>query len=205
VGAPKWIDSERFDIVARVAPPDGPSGILKDDDTFKLMLRQLLVDRFKVVVRKEEQPITVYALVAANPKLKKADPSNRTGCRYTGAATGGPVSARLSTYNCQNMSTSQLADWLPQVGQAQAWLNHPVIDATGIEGSWDFSLSFSAPQALQADGRGDGQQGGAAPDPSGAISLFEAMEKQLGLKLETRKHPMPVFVIDHVEQKPTDN
>jgi uncharacterized protein (TIGR03435 family) len=45
----------------------------------------------------------------------------------------------------------------------------------------------------------------AAPDPNGAISLCEALEKQLGLKLETQKSPMPVLVVDHVEQKPTDN
>jgi uncharacterized protein (TIGR03435 family) len=108
VGAPKWMDSERFDIVAKVAMPDGVSGVLKDDDTFKAMLRQLLRDRFRMAIRTEEQPVTVYALVAASPKLKKADPSNRTGCKYTGAAGSGQVSAMLSTYNCQNMSTLQL-------------------------------------------------------------------------------------------------
>ncbi len=90
------------------------------------------------------------------------------------------------------MSTAQIADWLPQVVQAQAWLDHPVVDESGIDGSWDFSLSFSAPQAFQAN----------ALDPNGAISMFEAIEKQLGLKLETRKHPMSVLVIDHVDERP---
>jgi len=44
-----------------------------------------------------------------------------------------------------------------------------------------------------------------ASDPNGAITLFEAIEKQLGLKLATQKRPAPVLVIDHAEQKPTDN
>jgi uncharacterized protein (TIGR03435 family) len=45
----------------------------------------------------------------------------------------------------------------------------------------------------------------AAPDPSGALSLFDAVYKQLGLKLEKQKRPVPVLVIDHIEEKPTDN
>ncbi|HXE63644.1 MAG TPA: TIGR03435 family protein [Bryobacteraceae bacterium] len=196
VNAPKWMESDRVDVIAKAAGPEGPSGVLKDDDTLKLMLRQLIEDSFKMVVHTEEQPVTVYALVPANPKLKKADPANRTGCRYTGAKGAGQVASQLSAWNCQNMSTAQLADWLPQVVQAQAWLDHPVVDETGMEGSWDFSLTFSTPSAFQAH---------TALDPNGALSLFEAMEKQLGLRLQTRKHPMPVLVIDHIEQTPTGN
>jgi uncharacterized protein (TIGR03435 family) len=112
--------------------------------------------------------------------LKKADPANRTGCKYTGAKGVGQVASQLSAWNCQNMSAAQLADWLPQVLQAQAWLDHPVIDESGIGGSWDFTLSFSAPQAFQAN---------TALEPNGAISLFEAMENQLGPKLQTQQTP----------------
>jgi uncharacterized protein (TIGR03435 family) len=85
-----------------------------------------------------------------------------------------------------------------------------VVDATGLEGGWDFTLSFSGAGQLQGGGKGgDGPPGAAsdpgASDPSGGLSLMDAVQKQLGLKLETQKRPTPVVVIDHVEQKPTDN
>jgi uncharacterized protein (TIGR03435 family) len=59
---------------------------------------------------------------------------------------------------------------------------------------------------MNGPGRG-GEAGAVAPasDPSGSYTIFEAMERQLGLKLEKQKRPIQVFVIDHLEQKPTDN
>jgi uncharacterized protein (TIGR03435 family) len=88
-------------------------------------------------------------------------------------------------------------------------LTSAVLDATGIEGGWDFTLSFNQlPQALNGPGRGgDSATPGAIPqasDPSGGYTVFEALEKQLGLKLEKRQRTMPVIVIDHMERKPTD-
>jgi len=82
-----------------------------------------------------------------------------------------------------------------------------------IEGGWDFSLTFSTiPVAVRAamarGGETAGQPPGNVPlaaDPVGGITLFEALEKQLGLKLEVQKRSMPVIVIDHIEQKPTEN
>ena len=87
----------------------------------------------------------------------------------------------------------------------------PIVDATGIEGGWDLTLTYSQLpfQMASAPGRG-GDNGPLAPvpeaaDPSGGYTIFEAMEKQLGLKLETQKRSMPVVVIDHLEQRPVDN
>jgi uncharacterized protein (TIGR03435 family) len=82
---------------------------------------------------------------------------------------------------------------------AGGYIRNAVVDATGIEGSYDFTLNFA--------GAGVFQNGGQANDgdPNGAISLFDAVNKQLGLKLEMQKRPVPVLVIDHVEEKPTDN
>jgi uncharacterized protein (TIGR03435 family) len=82
---------------------------------------------------------------------------------------------------------------------APGYIDHPVVDLTGLTGAYDFAFSFSGVAAFQAKGSGGSN------DPNGAISLFEALDKQLGLKLEVQKHPMPVLVIDHMEQKPTDN
>ena len=74
--------------------------------------------------------------------------------------------------------------------------NRTVLDRTGIEGAYDFTISFSALSAVQ-------NSGGA--DPNGALSIFDAIGKQLGLKLELAKRPAPVLVMDHIEQKPVDN
>jgi uncharacterized protein (TIGR03435 family) len=70
--------------------------------------------------------------------------------------------------------------------------------------AYDFTLSFSAIGILQNSLQGPGQTGGAA-DPNGSLSLPDAVSKQLGLKLDLEKRPAPVLVIDHVEQKPTEN
>jgi uncharacterized protein (TIGR03435 family) len=97
-------------------------------------------------------------------------------------------------------------------GLAPGYIHAPVLDATGLEGSWDFTLSFSTAGQLQGGGGGGGRPAeagsgpvGAAPDPTGALSLPDAVAKQLGLKLEQTKRPVQVLVIDHVEAKPIDN
>jgi uncharacterized protein (TIGR03435 family) len=222
-GGPKWLDSDKFDIIAKAsaatlisaqgnAPP-------VDIDALRLMLQALLVDRFKLTVHTEDRPVSAYTLLALKPKLTKADPSNRTKFKE-GPAPGSkdprdknPALARL--VSCQNMTMAQFAEQLPNM--AAGYLRTPVQDATGLEGSWDFTLSFSPVGMVQGGaGRGAGrgpEGGGGAPaaaaaegaEPPVTISLFEAVEKQLGLKLEMKKRPMPVLVIDHVEQKPTDN
>jgi uncharacterized protein (TIGR03435 family) len=90
-------------------------------------------------------------------------------------------------------------------------LTLPILDATEIAGGWDFALSFDPNAAVRAmvagRGGGDPNQTGAvaASDPSGGLTIFEAIEKQLGLKLEKQKRQAQVIVIDHIEQKPTEN
>jgi uncharacterized protein (TIGR03435 family) len=86
-----------------------------------------------------------------------------------------------------------------------------VIDATGIEGGYDFTLTFSlippAQLAKMLASRPPDAAGAAngAADPIGGVSIFEAVEKQLGLKLVEQKRPVSVLVIDHIEQQPTEN
>ena len=191
LSGPKWMADERFDIVAKATYGDQT-----DDDTLELMLRALLVDRFKLKTHFEDQPVTIYALLAPKPKMKTADPANRSSCKNAGAA-GGANSALFRNFACQNATMTLLTDRLNVI--APGYIDHPVIDLTGLTGAYDFSFSFSGVAAFQARGAGDNN------DPNGAVSLFEALDRQLGLKLETQKHPMPVLVIDHMEQKPTDN
>jgi uncharacterized protein (TIGR03435 family) len=216
VGAPKWLDSAKFDITAKTSTTGGPGAAQLDIDDFRSMLRALLIERFKMVVHNEERPVNAYTLTAGNPKMKKADPSNRTGCKEGPGPDGkdpriaNPILSRLVT--CLNMTMPQFAEQLQTM--AGGYIFSPVKDATGLEGAFDFTLSFStAAQVNGSGGRGAGLGGDGAPpagadtasDPSGALSIFDAISKQLGLKLELKKRPVSVLVIDHVEEKPTDN
>jgi uncharacterized protein (TIGR03435 family) len=111
------------------------------------------------------------------------------------------------------MTMTQFAAQLQTL--AGGYIYSPVKDATELEGGWDFTLSFSG-AGLVNGGGGGGRgadappppSGGATPtasDPNGALSLFDAISKQLGLKLVKEKRPAPVLVIDHIDEKPTDN
>jgi uncharacterized protein (TIGR03435 family) len=207
-GAPKFLDTAKFDVIAKASTiSNGPEGNQQIDiDAVRLMFRALLVDRFKMKVHYEDRPVAGYVLTAVKPKLQKADPSNRTGCHEGPGADGkdpriaNPILSRLLT--CQNMTMAQFAEQLPNL--AGGYAHTTVLDSSGLTDAYDFTLSFSAIGILQ-NGL-PGQQGAPnASDPSGGISLPDAVSKQLGLKLDLQKRPMQVLVIDHVEEKPTDN
>jgi uncharacterized protein (TIGR03435 family) len=205
VDAPKFTDSDRWDIVAKapnVLAADGDADI----DSLLTMLKTLLTERFGLTAHYEDRPMPAYVMTAPKPKLKPADPASRSGC-HEGLPTlvkvdprgANPVLGRLLT--CTNISMGYLAENLRFL--ASGYVHSDVLDSTGLEGGWDFTLSFSK----LAQFRGPVPVPGAesAPDPNGAIPLPTAMEKQLGLKLELKKRPVPVLVIDHIRQKPTDN
>jgi len=158
----------------------------------------------------EDRPMPAYTLTAPKPKLKKADPASRT--KWNDANSNGPIflngsSAPSRTTKFQNMSMAQLAERLPAF--AGTYIHSPVIDATGLDGGYDFTLTFSpiAPAMLANLRRPPDAAGGAgaAADPIGGVAVFEAVDKQLGLKLVEQKRPVTVLVIDHIEQNPTDN
>jgi len=204
-GLPDWTNTQRFDIMAQ-APSEGSPTAGIDNEWLAPMLRSLLVNRFKITYHTEERPVTGYALMAVKPKLKKADPASRTFCKDGNAPVGAAPGTRL--LRCQNMSMEQFAERLRGMSTELAW---PVLDATEMAGGWDFTLSYSmfasigisAPVAAAGRGGDAGQPGlMAASDPGGAPSVFEAIEKQLGLKLEKQKRAAQVIVIDHIEQKP---
>jgi uncharacterized protein (TIGR03435 family) len=212
-GAPKWVDSKRFDITANAsAAPDVPQGRGFIDEDFQLKLRALLIDRFKISTHFEDRPVPTYTLTAVKPKLRKADPSNRSNCREARLVAHDPrdMNPRLSRLiQCQNITMGQFAQQLQSLDRVEAAFNE-VVDETRLKGSWDFTISFSPRSLLQSGGEGDAARqatGGmpAASEPNGAISFFDAIRRQLGLKLELRKRPMPVLVIDHIEEQPADN
>jgi uncharacterized protein (TIGR03435 family) len=212
VNAPKWMDTDRYNIVAKI-PGDGAlpaPNTPVDIDSVYMMLRALLADRFKLAAHFEDRPMTAYTLTASKPKLKKADPATRTKWSDSSSPISFNGSAAPSrTIKFQNMSMAQLAEKLQFL--AGAYIHAPVVDATGIDGSYDFTLTFSPTALAQlatllaarpADAAG-GTNG--AADPIGGVSIFEAVDKQLGLKLVEQKRPVSVLVIDHIEEKPADN
>ena len=213
---PKWFDSTKYSIIARtsaVAAGATTTGPQLDIDDVRLMLRALLVERFKLATHLEDRPVNAYVLLADKPKLTKADPTNRTGWKEGPGNDGrdprntNSVLSRLVT--AKNMTMAQFAEDL--IRMASGYVRTPVEDATGIEGAFDFTINFT-PAGLLTGGPGAGQNGGQAPgtapaasDPTGGLSLPDAINKQMGLKLDQRKRQMPVLVIDHVEEKPIDN
>ncbi len=199
VGAPKSAESVHYDVTAKVATTGSVNPQDVDIDTLRLMLRALLVERFELKAHMEDRPVSAYTMTATKQvKLQKADPENRTNCK-SGAGTN-PMLNRLIT--CQNMNMVQFATTLQNM--AGGYVRAPVKDATGLDGYWDFSVSFSGINLLPGrifDPNGRSEQ----PDPNGSLTLPEALQKQLGLKLELEKRPLPVLVIDHVQDKPSEN
>jgi uncharacterized protein (TIGR03435 family) len=205
-GAPKFVDEDRWDITAKMISTDPGQPPQADPETRTKLMIKLLEDRFQLKMHFEERVVPAYTLFSVKPKMTKADPATRTGC-YEGPGPDGkdprvtnPLLSRL--LYCRNMSMGMFAELLPQ--QVNGYVHSAVLDKTGLTGAWDFTLSFSGLGVLQDSLKGPGQPG-AAVDPNGALSLSEAISRQLGLKLELEKRPASVLVIDHVEQKPTEN
>jgi uncharacterized protein (TIGR03435 family) len=209
-GVPSWADTLRFDVIAK-APADGTPQTFIDPETLAPMMLALLKDRFKLSYHTEERELPAYTLVAAKPKMKKADPSARAWCKSASQVPGAPPPPPgTQALICQNITMSQFADMLR--GRSPD-LQSPILDSTGIEGGWDFTLTFNpvlglnlpvgivrAPEAGPA-----GNPAPAASEPGAGYSIYEALEKQLGLKLEKQKRPAQVIVVDHIEQTPTEN
>jgi uncharacterized protein (TIGR03435 family) len=210
--APKFMNGDRWDITGKMVSMDPGQPAQADPETRNKMIGKLLEDRFKLKTHFEDRVVPAYTLSSVKPKMAKADPTTRTGCNEGPGPDGkdpraaNPVLSRL--LYCRNMTMAQFADRLPQL--ANGYVHAAVLDKTGLTDAYDFTLSFSAIGVLQnglpAPGQVPGQPGaGGALDPNGALSLPDAVSRQLGLKLELEKRPAPVLVIDHVEQKPTEN
>jgi uncharacterized protein (TIGR03435 family) len=187
IGGPAWIESDHFDIVART-PADTPR------DQIRLMMQPLLAERFKLAIHREEKQKPVYVLVVAKdgPRLAKSS-GGPAQCQWN------PLGKGMIQRECHNMSMRDLADSMPRWGMAR--IDLPVVDMTGLEGAFDFKLEWAVPGGGGDDAKADGAN--TTPDPIGA-TVFDAMA-QIGLRLEPRKRPVSVVVIDHIERLPTAN
>jgi uncharacterized protein (TIGR03435 family) len=179
--APGWLDSERFDIVAKAI--SGKTNSLEDE---KSLLRELLTDRFQLSTHREAKRMPVYLLVVAKGGPKLA-PHNDGGAKTRGGC-GRLVGRRVTTDAIATMLSRQLA--------------REVINRTGLSGEYDVQLDFtpdSGPCRVS-----DSQGGLVVTDPSSRPSVSTAVQEQLGLKLESAKGPVEFLVIDRVE-RPSDN
>jgi uncharacterized protein (TIGR03435 family) len=143
------------------------------------MMQALLFDRFKLSVHRETKSVQGYALVAAKngPKITPVENA------------GGHISdARNGNFKLQRTTMDQFAENLSYQ------LKQPVVDQTGLAGVFTFNLTFTPDREVNAKSV---QNGGA--------SIFTALQEQLGLKLEARKVPVEILVVDHCEKSPTEN
>ncbi len=199
IGLPKDIDSVNVSIDARTTKEANASGMdeaAEVDDDLRAMTRSLLTERFRMKWHYEDRLMDGYSLVAARPKLKRADPANRAGCHEAPTMTDDPRDANpwiTTVISCRNVNMTQFASLLQPFDDRR--FAYPVEDATGIEGAWDFDLSFTSANLLR---RSDAEL-------NGAVSLADAINRQLGLRLEKRKRMLPVIVIDHMELTPAEN
>jgi uncharacterized protein (TIGR03435 family) len=174
-GGPAWgsDSSTVFDIEARAE--SAPTM-----DQVHAMLQTLLADRFHVKLHRETKDLPVYDLVVgkSGPKLKES------------AADATSMLSRQRTQTGSQKLTFGKATIATLANGLTTDAGRPVIDKTGLTGSYSFSLEWTV----------DGTPADVATGPS----IFTAVEEQLGLKLESSKAPTEILVIDHAE-KPTQN
>ena len=209
VVAPKWIETFRIDVTARAFADTNPANLAQADEDFaRLMLRSLLIEKFQIKWHMEDRPLPGFTIVADSPKMAKGDPAKRTRC-FEGLPPGSPAAAKPPQFprlvTCENVSMQQFGQLLPQI--AGGYTRVTALDKTGLSGGFDFTLNFSPIEQVigSRPDAGAANAGGAALDPTGALSLQEAVRRQLGLKLEDARLPAPVLVIDSIRETPLDN
>lgn len=210
VVGPKFIDTARYDITGKAF--SGADAQIVDDNFLRMAVQKMLADRFGMKFHWEERTINAYALVAGPAiKMTKADPNTRTRC-YNGVPPGAkdPRQANPSRggiLTCENATMEMLGDWLRRA--AGGYVQTPVTDLTGLKDGYTFTLNWSAigmfPGGVNGVGARAGGAGAAPAIPTGAITLPEAVESQLGVKLEMGKRPVRVMVIDSINEKPSEN
>jgi uncharacterized protein (TIGR03435 family) len=241
---PGWMDSERFDIVAKV-----PAGATPEQ--VNLMLQKLLVDRFQMTVHRETKELPIYALVVGKNghKLKEPAPGGKESpIEAALAGRGAPpppppggggelgmIMMRSGGPNTKSGLMTMIRNGLTEIvgtkatvsilaGALSSQVNRPVVDETGLKGEYDFTLDFARDETVPFGGASGGMTiavpgpggTGAAPaapaapgsetrDPAPAASLFTAIQSQLGLKLEPKKGPVEMVVVDKAEKVPSAN
>jgi uncharacterized protein (TIGR03435 family) len=210
IGGPDWMASATYDVEAKTAE-SRPIPV----DQASLMIQSLLEERFQLKVHIQTRELPVFHLVVAKSgaKLKMSQdqtplsvegttqlsspdssgklPRGRYEVTRSPSSSGGTLTAQGTA-----LSASALANLI------ERYTDRPVRDKTGLTGLFDVELHFVR-QTFTATRLPDGRPDAASPDTS-ALSIFTAIEEQLGLKLESSRGPVEVLVIDSV-QKPSEN
>jgi uncharacterized protein (TIGR03435 family) len=225
VTGPEWMDSERFEIIAKV-----PAGATKEQ--VEVMWQNLLADRFGVTLHHSSKVMQAYEMeaVKGGVKLKPTtlDPK-ATASQAQGLPPGPPqfdkngVPQFTSPGIFMTMTMGPNGPTARLIGKAQTieqlteslsnQLNHPIVDKTSLTGQYDFVLEFTpdsrggilpgmGPMPLPVPA--DPTQSQNAADPAGT-TLIAALQQQLGLKLTSTKAPVDMIVIDKAEKTPTEN
>ena len=171
-GGPGWINSTRFDIIGK--PPAAAGG----NPETHLRLQRLLADRFQLEMRKESKPMPIFALVTAKggPKMKQ---------------DSSPGDAELKTGNGRGVLTATRVGMPTLAGfLSEGQTGRPVTDMTGLKGRFDFRLEWTPDSSLGAP---------AAPVDPGGISIFTALQQQLGLRLDARTGASDYFIVTRAE------
>jgi uncharacterized protein (TIGR03435 family) len=216
ISGPDWLESARFDITAAL-PPGGGAGQLPE------LFQALLADRFQVKVHKEKKEFPVYVLtVGKGPlKIKEAtpdsdvdqdDPKGVVNAAGTGSAAGVGVNlGHGSSYSLANnrfearkLTMAQLAESL------EPYASRPVVDMTGLAGRYDVAIDFTPEDFRAMMVRGAIARGVVLPPEAlraldGSTGTLEDALQQVGLKLESRRAPLDVIVIDGALKTPTAN
>jgi uncharacterized protein (TIGR03435 family) len=199
-GGPGWINSDRFDIIAKAEGSPGldtnkPGSTVTDVDRdaverIRLMLRRLLAERFKLRMHHEVRQLPIYELVMAKKtglpavaaSAAKAGPELRKAAGNCGRDCGSIRRKGPNSVVGTDVSMGSLAHSMSD------WVQRTVVDKTGLSGPMDFTLTWAPEGATD----------------STAPSIFTAVQEQLGLKLEPARGPVDVLVVDSAEKPVPD-
>ena len=183
VEGPDWLREEGFDIAAKF-PEALPAKSDEYNQALHAMLRQMLAERFKLEVHRDTKTFPVYGLVVAKggAKLKEVPDSGHHN-----------QNSNNNHYTATSVSMNAFAEFLARREEI------PVLDMTELKGVYDLTLDF-AMEARPSAGKPE-----AVAEASEKPPLEVAIAEQLGLKLEPRKAPIEILIVDHAEKVPTEN
>lgn len=183
-GAPAWVDADRYDIEARFEEDPNLTGSAHADRN-RARLQALLATRFQLEIHRQTREWQTYVLVAAKkgPKLTPAEKKE-----------GASIHSNNGHLEAAGVTMDDLARALG------SRLGRPVVNESGLPGRFDFTLDFEPEIQLSLD-KDRPEAPGAEP---GRPSLFTALQDQLGLKLESKKAPVEMLIVDRIA-KPSEN
>jgi uncharacterized protein (TIGR03435 family) len=206
-GAPSWLNSGKYDIEAKVDSSVAEELRKLSPHERKVegdrMLQALLAERFKLTLHRDTNNLPVYALMIAKngPKLQESKPGDTYPNGFKGPDGHEGMHGLLFTGKGQLTGQGVPIAILTQVLSEQ--LGRTVLDKTGLMSEYDFTLQWM-PDVSQAPPVGQQETDSTPSHESSGPSMFTAIQDQLGLRLESKKGPVEVLVIDHVE-RPSEN